>query len=61
MTHSSSTRRRSVSMRILTGDQIWEIKQATFDVIEKLKFKCRHNQIWKLMETLLTNPGGTTP
>jgi trimethylamine--corrinoid protein Co-methyltransferase len=50
MIHSSSTQRRSVSMRILTDDQIWEIKQATFDVIEKVGFKCRHTQVLKMMK-----------
>jgi len=47
--HSSSTRSRSVGMRILTDDQIWEIKQAAFDIIEKVGFKCRHAAVKKMM------------
>ena len=46
---TSSTRSRSVSMRILTDDQIWEIKQAAFDIIEKVGFKCRHPGVKKMM------------
>lgn len=49
MIQSSNTKSRSVGMRILTDDQIWEIKQAAFDIIEKVGFKCRHSQVKKMM------------
>jgi len=47
---SSNIETKSVSMRILTDDQIWEIKQAAFDVIEKIGFKCRHKAVHKMMK-----------
>jgi len=47
---SSNTETRSVSMKILTDDQIWEIKQAAFDIIEKVGFKCRHKEVHKMMK-----------
>ncbi len=37
-------------MKILTDDQIWEIRQAAFDIIEKVGFKCQHKQIHKMMK-----------
>ncbi len=46
---ASRTKSRSVGMRILTEDQIWEIKQAAFDIIEKVGFKCGHVQVKKMM------------
>ncbi len=49
MIQSSNTKSRSVGMRILSDDQIWEIKQAAFDIIEKVGFKCRHSQVKKMM------------
>jgi len=36
-------------MQILTDDQIWEIRQAAFDIIEKVGFKCRHPEVHKMM------------
>ncbi len=50
MIQSSSTAARTVSMRILTDDQIWEIRQAAFDIVEKIGFKCRHPQVHKMMK-----------
>ncbi len=50
MIQSSNTETRSVSMKILTDDQIWEIRQAAFDIIEKVGFKCRHKEVHKMMK-----------
>ena len=35
MIQSSFSENRSVFFRVLSDDQIWEIKQAAFDVLEK--------------------------
>jgi len=37
-------------MKILTEDQIWEIKQAAFDIVEKVGFKCQHKGVHKMMK-----------
>lgn len=50
MIQSSNIQSRSVGMKILTDDQIWEIKQAAFDVIEKIGFKCEHKTVHKMMK-----------
>ena len=50
MIQSSNTQTRSVGMKILTDDQIWEIKQAAFDIIEKVGFKCLHKEVHKMMK-----------
>ena len=42
MIQTSRTQTRSVDMRVLTDDQIWEIRQAAFEVIEKSGFNCLH-------------------
>lgn len=42
MIQTSRTYTRSVEMRVLTDDQVWEIRQAAFEVIEKSGFKCLH-------------------
>lgn len=44
MIQTSRTHVRSVEMRVLTEDQIWEIRQAAFEVIEKSGFKCLHSE-----------------
>ena len=49
MIQTSRTRSRSVSMRVLTDDQIWEIRQAAFEVIEKSGFKCLHAGARKML------------
>jgi trimethylamine--corrinoid protein Co-methyltransferase len=36
-------------MRILADDQIWEIRQAAFEVIEKTGFKCNHPEARKML------------
>jgi trimethylamine---corrinoid protein Co-methyltransferase len=48
MLQSGQTQKRSVSMKIFSDDQIWEIKQAAFDVIEKVGFKCTHPEARKM-------------
>ncbi|MBF0302454.1 MAG: trimethylamine methyltransferase family protein [Desulfamplus sp.] len=48
MLQSSQTEKRSISMRILSDDQIWEIRQAAYDVIERVGFKCRHKEAQKM-------------
>ncbi len=50
MIQSSNITNRSVGMKILTDDQIWEIRQAAFDIIEKVGFKCEHKGVHKLMK-----------
>lgn len=50
MIQSSNIQHKAVSMEILTKDQIWEIQQAAFDIIEKVGFKCTHKQVHKLMK-----------
>ncbi len=49
MIQSASTEKRSVSMRILADDQIWEIRQAAFEIIEKVGFKCLHADARKML------------
>jgi len=50
MIQSSNIQTRSVGMKILTDDQIWEIRQAAFDIIEKVGFKCGHKEVQKMMK-----------
>ncbi len=50
MIQSSNIQTRSVGMKILTDDQIWEIKQAAFDVVEKIGFKCEHQGVHKMFK-----------
>jgi len=47
---SSNIQTRAVGMKILTEDQIWEIKQAAFDIVEKVGFKCQHKGVHKMMK-----------
>ena len=42
MIQSSFTENRSVFFRVLSDDQIWEIKQAAFDVLEKTGCEVHH-------------------
>ncbi len=37
-------------MKILAEDQIWEIRQAAFDIIERVGFKCGHKEVHKMMK-----------
>ncbi len=50
MIQSSNISNRSVGMKIFTEDQIWEIKQAAFDIIERVGFKCQHKEVHKMMK-----------
>ncbi|RLC20373.1 MAG: hypothetical protein DRH93_13800 [Deltaproteobacteria bacterium] len=50
MIQSSNIQSRSVGMKIFTDDQIWEIKQAAFDIIERVGFKCHHKEVHKMMK-----------
>ena len=50
MIQSSNIQTRSVGMKIFTDDQIWEIKQAAFDIIERVGFKCQHKELHKMMK-----------
>ncbi len=50
MIQTSNTQSRSVSLKILTEDQIWEIRQAAFDIIEKVGFKCTHKKVHKMLK-----------
>ncbi len=50
MIHSSNIPTRTVGMKILDEDQIFEIRQAAFDIIEKVGFKCQHKEIHKMMK-----------
>jgi trimethylamine--corrinoid protein Co-methyltransferase len=37
-------------MRVLSDDQIWEIRQAAFEVIERVGFKCLHGGARKMLK-----------
>ena len=50
MIQTSNIQTRSVGMKILTDDQIWEIRQAAFDIIENTGFKCQHKEVQKMMK-----------
>ncbi|MCK4768581.1 MAG: trimethylamine methyltransferase family protein, partial [Desulfobacula sp.] len=50
MIQSSNIQTKSVNIKVLTDDQIWEITQAAFDIIEKVGFKCRHKEVHKMMK-----------
>ena len=49
MIQTSRTQTRSVEMRVLTDDQVWEIRQAAFEVIEKSGFRCLHDGAIKML------------
>ena len=49
MLQTSRTETRSVSMQVLTDDQVWEIRQAAFEVIEKVGFNCMHADARKML------------
>lgn len=49
MLQTSRTQTRSVGMQVLTEDQIWEIRQAAFEVVEKVGFKCMHAGARKML------------
>jgi trimethylamine--corrinoid protein Co-methyltransferase len=47
---TSNTSTQSVRLRVLSDDQIWEIRQAAFDIIENVGFKCHHPDVHKMMK-----------
>ena len=50
MLQSSRTESSAVrGLQVFTEDQIWEIKQAAFDVLEKVGFKCLHKGAGKML------------
>ena len=49
MIQTSRTYQGSVNMRVLTDDQIWEIRQAAFEVIEKSGFTCLHEEARQML------------
>ena len=49
MLQSSRTQTRSIGMKVLTDDQIWEIRQAAFEIVEKVGFKIRHAEAKKML------------
>lgn len=51
MIQTSRTYQSSVDMRVLTDDQIWEIRQAAFEVIEKSGFTCLHEEARQMLAT----------
>jgi trimethylamine--corrinoid protein Co-methyltransferase len=51
MIQSSSVHNRSVYFRVLSDDQIWEIKQAAFDILEKTGCEVHHAGALKLLRT----------
>jgi trimethylamine--corrinoid protein Co-methyltransferase len=50
MIQSSFVENRSVFLRVLSDDQIWEIKQAAFEVLEKVGCQVLHEGALKLLE-----------
>jgi trimethylamine--corrinoid protein Co-methyltransferase len=50
MIQSSFVENRSVSLRVLSDDEVWEIKQAAFDVLEKTGCKVLHEGARKLLK-----------
>ena len=50
MIQSSFVENRSAFFRVLSDDQIWEIKQAAFDVLEKTGYNVLHEGAAKLLK-----------
>ncbi|MCG8632645.1 MAG: trimethylamine methyltransferase family protein [Desulfobacterales bacterium] len=50
MIHSASTPSRSVGLNVLTDDQIYEIRQAAYDIVESVGFKCGHGEIHRMFK-----------
>ncbi|MDJ0782753.1 MAG: trimethylamine methyltransferase family protein [Desulfosarcinaceae bacterium] len=49
MLQSDQTQSRSLRMRIFSDDQIWEIRQAAFDIVEKVGFVCPHKAAQQML------------
>jgi trimethylamine--corrinoid protein Co-methyltransferase len=50
MINSGAVEKRSVQLRILTDDQIWEIKQAAFDIMQNVGFRVLHAGARKMLK-----------
>ncbi len=50
MIPSSFIQNRSVSFRVLSDDQIWEIKRAAFEILEKTGARVMHAAARKLLK-----------
>ena len=50
MIQSSFAENRSVFFRVLSDDQIWEIRQAAFDVLEKTGCEVHHKGALALLK-----------
>ena len=50
MINSGAVEKRSVHLRILTEDQIWEIKQAAFDIMQNVGFRVHHDGARKMLK-----------
>ena len=50
MIQSNVVENRSAHFRVLSEDQIWEIKQAAFEIIEKVGCQMHHPGALKLLK-----------
>jgi trimethylamine--corrinoid protein Co-methyltransferase len=50
MINSGTVEKRCVHLRILTDDQIWEIKQAAFDIMQNVGFRVLHAGARKMLK-----------
>ena len=50
MLQSSFVENRSIFFRILSDDQVWEIRQAAFDILEKSGCRMLHTGALKLLQ-----------
>ena len=50
MIQSSFSQNRSVFFRVLSDDQIWEIKRAAFDILEKTGARVLHQEARRLLQ-----------
>jgi trimethylamine--corrinoid protein Co-methyltransferase len=50
MLQSSFLENRSVYFRVLSGDQVWEIQQAAFDMLEKTGCRVMHEGALRLLK-----------
>jgi trimethylamine--corrinoid protein Co-methyltransferase len=50
MLQSSFLENRSVFFRVLSGDQVWEIQQAAFDMLEKTGCRVMHERALRLLK-----------
>ena len=50
MIQSGAKEKQSVSFRVLSDDQIWEIKRAAFDILEKTGAKVLHEGARKMLK-----------